>query len=108
MNMHCEKLGRRLKLIVPKYRPDPVSRLEDIPEKVYSTELKPIVAVGRSRVQASGSASDCTRRPIGASWITPGQGLYRRAACAHMCAARACVCEARVRVLCVCVRVGYV
>ena len=37
MNMHYEKLGRRLKLIVPKYHPDPVSCLEDIPEKVYST-----------------------------------------------------------------------
>ena len=43
MNMHYEKLGRRPKLIVPKNRPDPVSRLEDIPEKVYSTELKPTV-----------------------------------------------------------------
>ena len=43
MNMHYEKLGRRLRLFVPKYRPDPISRLEDIPEKVYSTELKPIV-----------------------------------------------------------------
>ena len=41
--MHYEKLGRHLKLMVPKYRPDPVSRLEDISEKVYSTELKPIV-----------------------------------------------------------------
>ena len=43
--MHYEKLGHRLKLIAPKYRPDPVHRLEDIPEKVYSTELKPIVVV---------------------------------------------------------------
>ena len=42
MNMHYEKLDPRLKLIVPKHRPDPVSRLEDIPENVYSTELKPI------------------------------------------------------------------
>ena len=43
MNMHYEKLGRCLKLIVPKYRPDPVSRMEDIHEKVYYMELKPIV-----------------------------------------------------------------
>ena len=43
MNIHYEKLGRRLQLIVPNSRPDPVSRLLDIPEKVYSTELKPIV-----------------------------------------------------------------
>ena len=43
MNMHYKKLGRRLKLIVPKYRSDPVNHLEDIPEKVYSAELKPIV-----------------------------------------------------------------
>ena len=43
--MHYEKLGRRIKLLMPKYRTDPVSRLEDIPEKVYSTKLKPIVVV---------------------------------------------------------------
>ena len=43
MNIHNEKLGRHLKLMLPKYRPDPVSRLEHIPERLYSTELKPIV-----------------------------------------------------------------
>ena len=41
--MHYEKLERSLKLIAPKYRPDQVSRLEDVPENVYFTELKPIV-----------------------------------------------------------------
>ena len=46
MNMHYEKLGRRLKLIVPRYRPNPISRSEDIPEKGHSTELKPIVGIG--------------------------------------------------------------
>ena len=34
-------IGRRLKLFVPKYRPDPVGLLEDILEKVHSKELKP-------------------------------------------------------------------
>ena len=43
MNKYYEKLGGSLKLIVAKYRPDHASRLEDISEKVYSTELKPIV-----------------------------------------------------------------
>ena len=43
-----KKLGRRLKLIVPKYRPDPVSRLEDIPENEYSTELKPLNSVPKT------------------------------------------------------------
>ena len=43
--MHYEKLGSHLKLIVPKYRHDPVSRLEDIPGKVHSKELKPIVDI---------------------------------------------------------------
>ena len=40
--MHYEKLGN-LKTIVPKYHPDPLGRFEDIPDNVYSTELKPIV-----------------------------------------------------------------
>ena len=58
MNMHYEKLGRSLKkLIVAKYRSDPVSCLEDIPEKVYSTELKPISIANHVRRAA---ASCCT------------------------------------------------
>ena len=36
MNTHCKNLGRSLKLIMPKYRPDPVSHLEDIPERYIS------------------------------------------------------------------------
>ena len=40
------QIGRSLKPILPKYRTDPMSRLEDFPEKVdavirYSTEPKP-------------------------------------------------------------------
>ena len=58
--MHYGKLGRRLKLIVPKYRPDPVSRLEDIPEKVYSTELKQIVNLGKDR------------NGLGSAWVSRG------------------------------------
>ena len=38
------KQGSSLKLIVLKNRPDPLI-LEDVPEKVYSSELKPIVGM---------------------------------------------------------------
>ena len=38
----AKKLGRRLELLVPKYHLVTLSSLEDIPEKVYSAELKPI------------------------------------------------------------------
>ena len=43
MNRHYEKLGRSLKPPGPKYHPDPLTGLGDIPDKVYSTELKLIV-----------------------------------------------------------------
>ena len=46
MSVYYNKLGSGQKLIVPKYRPAPPNRLEDIPEKVYSSEVKPIVGVG--------------------------------------------------------------
>ena len=49
MNTHYEKLGRRLKVIVPKYRSRPVSHSEDISENVYSTELKPVKGRGQGR-----------------------------------------------------------
>ena len=38
-----KKLGRCLKLLVPKYHPDRLNSLGDIPEKVYSAKLKPMV-----------------------------------------------------------------
>ena len=44
-NEYALQKRRSLKPIVPKYRPDPLSRLEDIHEEVYSTELKPIVGI---------------------------------------------------------------
>ena len=40
-----QKLGRSLKPLVPKYHPDPLGGLGDMYEKMYSTELKPIVAL---------------------------------------------------------------
>ena len=43
ISVYYKKLGRCLKLLVPKYHPDPLNGLGDIPEKVYSAELKPIV-----------------------------------------------------------------
>ena len=38
-----EKLGRILKLLVPKYRPDLSARLKDMAEKQVTARVKPIV-----------------------------------------------------------------
>ena len=43
--MYIKKIGRCLKLLVPKYHSHPLNNLGDIPEKVYSAKLKPIVMV---------------------------------------------------------------
>ena len=41
--VYYKKLGRRLKLLVPKHHLDPSNGLGDIPENVYTAELKPTV-----------------------------------------------------------------
>ena len=45
MSVNYKKIGHCPKLLVPKYHPDPLNGLGDISEKVYSTELKPIVGM---------------------------------------------------------------
>ena len=42
ISLYYKKLGRHLKPLLSKYPPDPLGRLENMPEKVYYTELKPI------------------------------------------------------------------
>ena len=45
IRIYYEKLGRMLKALVPKFRPDISARLKDIAEKQVPTRLKPIVDV---------------------------------------------------------------
>ena len=49
ISVYYKKLGSGLKLTVPKYRPDPWSRLEDIVKRVCTVELKPIVVTISTR-----------------------------------------------------------
>ena len=60
ISVYYKKLGHCLKLLVPKYHSDPSNGLGDIPEKVYSAELKPTVAPERTSGEPRGPGRDGT------------------------------------------------
>ena len=49
MRVHKEKLGRMVKLLVPKFRADLSARFKDIAEKQVPAKLKPAAGIFYSR-----------------------------------------------------------